>query len=116
MIPCGKEAHFNAKRFAIAVKYISMAPDIKYLLIERLNQMGLDKKLIPGYLRILANSICISQDQNLKLINQHMRQIGWNDFDLDYHTFELAKICLEAAGFVDQKYKPSKWYEDIVAI
>jgi hypothetical protein len=93
-----------------------MAPDIKNLLVQRLSQKGLDKNLIPGYLRILANSICIIQDQNLTLINQHMRQIGWNDFDLDYHTFELARSCLEAAGFIDQKYKPSKWYEEIVAI
>ena len=43
-----------------------------------------------------------------------MRRIGWDDFDLDYHTFELAIDCLEAAGFADQKYKPSKWYEEIV--
>lgn len=92
-----------------------MAPDLKYLLIQRLNQMGLDKNLIPGYLRILANSMCMSQNENLTLINRRMRHIGWNDFDLDYHTFELARNCLEAAGFVDQKYKPSKWYEEIVS-
>ena len=92
-----------------------MAPDLKYLLIQRLNQMGLDKRLIPGYLRILANSMCMSQNENLTLINRRMRHIGWNDFDLDYHTFELARNCLEDAGFVDQKYKPSKWYEEIVS-
>jgi hypothetical protein len=92
-----------------------MPNDLRKLLIQRLNHKGLDKNLIAGYLRILANSICISQDQNLTLINQHMRHIGWDDFDLDYHTFELARNCLEAAGFVDQKYKPSKWYEEIVS-
>jgi len=92
-----------------------MAPDLKYLLIQRLHQMGLDKNLIPGYLRILANSMCMSQNENLTLINRRMRHIGWNDFDLDYHTFELARNCLEAAGFVDQKYKSSKWYEEIVS-
>jgi hypothetical protein len=70
--------------------------------------------LHPGYLRILANSICMNQNQNLTLINRQMRRIGWDDFDLDYHTFELAIDCLEAAGFVDQKYKPSQWYEEIV--
>ena len=91
-----------------------MAPDLKYLLVQRLNQMGLDKNLIPGYLRILANSIYINKNQNLTLINRHMRHIGWNDFELDYHTFELARNCLEAAGFFDQEYKPSKWYEEIV--
>jgi len=92
-----------------------MAPELKYLLVQRLNQMGLDKNLIPGYLRILANSICISQNQNLTLINQHMRHIGWKDFDLDYHTFELARNCLEAAGLGDHQYKASKWYEDIIS-
>jgi hypothetical protein len=91
-----------------------MTPDLKHLLIQRLSQLGLDKNLIPGYLRILANSICMSPNQNLKLINRHMRHIGWDDFDLDYHTYELARNCLEAAGFVDQKYKSSKWYEEII--
>jgi len=91
-----------------------MAHDIRKLLIQRLNQKGLDNNLIPGYLRILANSICMSQNQNLTLINRQMRRIGWDGFDLDYHTFELAIDCLEAAGFVDQKYKPAQWYEEIV--
>lgn len=91
-----------------------MAPDLKNLLIQRLNQMGLEKNLIPGYLRILANSICISPNQNLALINRHIRHIGWDDFELDYHTFELARSCLEAAGFVNHRYKTSKWYEKII--
>ncbi len=91
-----------------------MTHDLRQLLIKRLNRKGLDKNLIPGYLRILANSICMSQNQNLSLINRHMRHIGWDDFDLDYHTFELARNCLEAAGFVDLNYKTSKWYEEII--
>ena len=91
-----------------------MAHDLKQALIQRLNNKGLDKSLIPGYLRILANSICMSKYQNLPLINRHMRHMGWDDFDLDYHTFELARNCLEAAGFVDLKYKTSQWYEEII--
>ena len=91
-----------------------MTHELKQLLVKRLNHMGLDRNLIPGYLRILANSICMSQNPNLTLINRHMRYIGWDDFDLDYHTFELARSCLEAAGFVDLEYKSSQWYEDIV--
>jgi len=91
-----------------------MAPDLKHLLIQRLSKLGLDKNLIPGYLRILANSIYVNPYQNLKLINRHMRHIGWDDFDLDYHTFELAKDCLETAGFIDQKYRSPKWYEKII--
>ena len=91
-----------------------MAHDLRQLLIQRLNHKGLDSNLIPGFLRILANSICINPNQNLTLINRHMRHMGWHDFDLDYHTFVLARNCLEAAGLVDQEYKPSKWYEELV--
>ena len=43
-----------------------------------------------------------------------MRNIGWDDIDLDYRTFELARNCLEAGGFVGQEYKTSKWYEEII--
>ena len=93
---------------------ISMRYDLRQLLIQRLSQKGLEKNLIPGFLRSLANSIDIGKNQNYTLINKHMRNIGWDDIDLDYHTFELARNCLESEGFVGQEYKPSKWYEEII--
>lgn len=87
---------------------------LKQLLIQRLSHRGLEKNQIPGFLRSLANSIDIGQNPNYTLINKHMRNIGWNDIDLDYRTFELARNCLEAEGFVGQEYKPSQWYEEII--
>jgi hypothetical protein len=91
-----------------------MAYDLRQLLIQRLGNKGLKKHLIPGFLRSLANSIDMDQNPNFTLINKHMRNIGWGDIDLDYHTFELARNCLEAGGFVGQEYKTSKWYEEII--
>ena len=91
-----------------------MAYDARQLLIQRLSHKGLEKNLIPGFLRSLANSIDIGQNTNYTLINKRMRNIGWNDIDLDYRTFELASNCLEAEGFLGQEYKPSKWYEEII--
>ena len=91
-----------------------MAYDLKQLLIQRLGHKGLDKNLIPGFLRSLANSIDVEQSANFTLINRHMRHIGWDEIDLDYHTFELARNCLEAEGFIGHEYKPSKWYEEII--
>ena len=82
--------------------------------MQRLNHKGLEKNLIPGFLRSLANSIDKGHNPNFTLINKHMRNIGWDDIDLDYHTFELARNCLEAEGFVGQEYNPSKWYEKII--
>ena len=91
-----------------------MPYELRQLLVQRLIQKGLEKNLIPGFLRSLANSIDISQNPTFTLINRHMQHIGWDDIDLDYHTFELARNCLEAEGFVGQEYKPSKWYEKII--
>ena len=88
--------------------------DLRQLLIQRLQHKGLNNSLIPGFLRSLANSIYMSQNQNLVILNQHLQHIGWDDIDLDYHTFELARTCLEAKGFVGQEYKPSTWYEEII--
>ena len=93
-----------------------MPYDLRQLLIQRLSQKGLEKNLIPGFLRSLANSIDRGQNLNFTLINTHMQHIGWDDIDLDYHTFELARNCLEAEGFVGQEYKPSKWYEEIISV
>jgi len=33
----------------------------------------------------------------LQAINR-LRYLGWNDFELDYHTYQLAKECLENKG------------------
>ena len=91
-----------------------MSYELKQLLIQRLGRKGLEKNLIPGFLRSLANSIDVEQSANFTLINRHMRHIGWDEIDLDYHTFELARNCLEAEGFIGHEYKPSKWYEEII--
>jgi hypothetical protein len=91
-----------------------MPCDLRQLLIQRLSHKGLERNQIPGFLRSLANSIDMGQNPNFTLINKHMRNIGWDDIDLDYRTFELARNCLETEGFVGQEYKPSKWYEEII--
>jgi hypothetical protein len=43
-----------------------------------------------------------------------MQHIGWDDIDLDYHTFELVRDCLEEEGFAGEEYKPPNWYEEII--
>ena len=91
-----------------------MPYDLKQLMIQRLNHKGLEKNLIPGFLRSLANSIDMEKSTNFTSISRHLRRMGWDDIDLDYHTFELARNCLEEEGFVGQEYKPAKWYEEII--
>ena len=91
-----------------------MTGDIRQLLVQKLTVKGLERNLIPGFLRCLANSIDVEQGTNFTLINKHMRSIGWDDIDLDYHTFELARNCLEDGGFTGDEYKTSKWYKELV--
>jgi hypothetical protein len=71
-----------------------MTGDIRQLLVQKLTVKGLET--------------------NFTLINKHMRSIGWDDIDLDYHTFELARNCLEDGGFTGDEYKTSKWYKELV--
>jgi len=35
---------------------------------------------------------------NLLQVNKHLHLLGWDSFELDYHTLELATACFEAEG------------------
>ena len=84
--------------------------DLKQLLYNRLLKIGVDENVIPGYIRCLANSIFLKPDMRLYQIRRHLEYMGWNDFDLDYHTFQLTKACLEMEGFDYFTYKPKNWF------
>ena len=88
-----------------------MNAELKNLLVQRLEHIGLERTVIPGFLKSFSNAVNISPDLNLSVINRQLKLIGWNDIELDYHTFELARICLEAEGVTDLVYKPSNWFE-----
>ena len=68
--------------------------------------------MIPGFMRSLSNSLFISSDMNLFQVREQLRYKGWNDFDLDYYTIQLAVECLEASGMKGLEYRPSAWFEN----
>ncbi len=72
--------------------------ELKDILINRLERKGVGQKLIPGFMRSLANSFYIDPHMNLKRVNRRLQYLGWDDFDLDYHTFQLAIACIEERG------------------
>jgi hypothetical protein len=37
--------------------------------------------------------------------------MGWDDFDLDYYTFQLAIECLQDSGMDRLEYKTVNWFE-----
>ncbi len=84
--------------------------DLKQLLYKRLVGIGLEEKLIPGYMRCLANSIFLKPNMELLQIRRQLAYMGWADNDIDYHTLQLAKTCLELEGLNSLTYKPKNWF------
>ena len=68
-------------------------------LMDRLEMLGITRSLIPGFVRILANSLLVDPKMDLSEVNKRLRYLGWDDFELDYHTLQLAIACFEADGF-----------------
>jgi hypothetical protein len=70
----------------------------KQILMHRLQKKGLRKNIIFGFISSLKN--CLLDRPNISLweINKRLQFLGWNDFELDYHTLQLALMCFETEG------------------
>jgi len=90
----------------IILKRESNLKNLKKVFIHRLVEKGMDPCLIPGFVRVLTNSLSGNSHTNLKQVNRRLRYLGWNDFELDYHTLSMAVACFEQEGFHHSKYLP----------
>jgi hypothetical protein len=68
------------------------------ILIKRLEKKGIEQGIIHGFIRDLANTILVNPHMNLLQVNKQLHFLGWDGFELDYHTLELAIACFEAEG------------------
>jgi len=80
--------------------------------LQRLEKKGVERGIIPGFVRNLAGAIFLSPHMSLSQVNNHLQFLGWDGFELDYHTLELAKACFEAKGLGASDNKPSRWFEN----
>ena len=78
--------------------------NLKKVFIHRLVEKGIEPYLIPGFVRVLTNSLSTNSQTNLHQVNRRLRYLGWNDFELDYHTLSMAEACLEKEGFHNSRY------------
>ena len=78
---------------------------IAQILMERLENKGMEPGIIPGFIRNLANALSVDPHTNLFLVNKHLHLLGWDDFELDYRTLELATEYLEAEGLGNPENK-----------
>jgi len=63
--------------------------EIKQILIKRLEKKGLSPRLIPGFIRTTAHAIADMGEGTLDDVNARLNILGWDDFELDDHTFQL---------------------------
>ena len=80
--------------------------NLKKVFIHRLVEKGIEPSLIPGFIRVLTHSISGNSHTNLHQVNRRLRYLGWNDFELDYHTLSMAEACLEEEGYNNSRYTP----------
>jgi len=74
--------------------------EFKQILIAHLIAKGLEKETIPSFIRSMR--IYLSNDPKINYLkaNKHLHFLGWNDIEVDYHTFQLAIAYFEAEGII----------------
>jgi len=76
------------------------------ILINRLEKKGIEPIMIYGFIRDLTNAILVTPHMNLLQVNKQLHLLGWDSFELDYHTLELATACFGAKGLERLENKP----------
>jgi hypothetical protein len=80
------------------------------ILIERLEEKRLEPSIVHGFIRDLANTILVNPHMNLLQLNKRLHSLGWDSFELNYHTLQLAIACFEAEGLKSLENKPAIWF------
>ncbi|MEA1948194.1 MAG: hypothetical protein U9N83_12940 [Thermodesulfobacteriota bacterium] len=58
----------------------------------------MEKSIIFGFISSLKSCLLDDPNMNHWQINKRLQFLGWDDFEMDYHTLQLAKECFEAEG------------------
>ena len=72
----------------------------------------MEATMIPGFIRDLANTILVNHCMNVLQVNKQLHYLGWDGFDLDDHTLQLAIACFEAKGLKSIGNKPASWFKN----
>jgi hypothetical protein len=71
---------------------------LKRVFLDRLEKKGLQPELIPAFLRDLAHIAIVEKNSELRQISRRLHLLGWDEFQLDYRTLELANACFDSGG------------------
>ncbi|MFV9646204.1 MAG: hypothetical protein ACNYWU_10305, partial [Desulfobacterales bacterium] len=70
--------------------------------IDRLVIKGMEITSIPNYIRDLAYIISFNKLLSLQGLNRRLQLLGWDDFELDEHTFLLILVAFEYISVTNQ--------------
>lgn len=79
-------------------------------LAHKLIENGVEASLIPGFIRSLVNACLINPEMSHCQANKRLKYLGWDNIEIDYHTFQLAISSLETKGLSQLEYKSAPWY------
>lgn len=83
------------------------------ILIERLVGKGIEVSTIPAYIRNLANIIAVDAYLSREELNRQLQLMGWDDFELDDHTFQLIMAVFENNGLKSWDSDELLWFKNI---
>ena len=69
--------------------------NLKQILLQRLKEIVVEPNLISGLMKALAGFFYLNPNISLLQVNERLHYLGWNDIELDYHTYQLAIECLD---------------------
>ena len=81
-------------------------------LIERLVGKGMEINTIPAYIRDLANILAVNSHLSLEELNDRLRSLGWDDFELDDHTLQLILANFETEDPMSSDKRKVSWFEN----
>ena len=73
----------------------SYSINLKQILLQRLKEIVVEPNLISGLMKALAGFFYLNPNISLLQVNERLHYLGWNDIELDYHTYQLAIECLD---------------------
>ena len=82
------------------------------VLIQRLEDKGLPATEIPGFIRSVMLVIADNPPMSLEEMDKRLHAIGWDSFELDYHTLQLITASLEAEGLIGAGEKAVQLFKE----
>ncbi len=69
--------------------------NLNQIFLQRLIKIVVEPNLISGLTKALAVFFYLNPNMSLSQVNERLHYLGWNDIELDYHTYQLAIECLD---------------------